>query len=82
MAVCQIQRDLNTKVLDRYTDMFPKVCTDSIRYSYNKIESFNKRYLQETEYIQSRLNLRVDQINQDSKYNLKSVFIVETPHLF
>ena len=38
----QIQRNLNTKVLDGYTDIFPKVCADSVRYCYNKIISLNK----------------------------------------
>ena len=42
--------------------MFPKVCTDSIRYRYNKIISFNERYLQKHDkYIESTLNLRVNQ---------------------
>ena len=56
--------------------MFPKVCTDSIRYRNNKIISFDKRYLQETKYvqIQSKLNLRISQIKQNSKHNLKSIF--------
>lgn len=38
----------------------------------NKIISFNKRHLQETQYTQSKLNLTVSQINQISKRNLKS----------
>ena len=42
VTVCLIQRDLNTEVLGGYTDMFPKVCTNSIRYRYNKIISLIK----------------------------------------
>ena len=42
--------------------MFPKVCADSIRYRYNKIISFNERYLQEHDtFMESILNLRVNQ---------------------
>ena len=42
-------------------------CTDSIRYHYNKIINFNKRYLQEhvfkkhNKYIENKLNLRENQ---------------------
>ena len=66
VTACQLQWDLNTCVLERYTDMFPEVCTDSVRYRYNKIISFNKRYLQEHVYKKynkyiSKLNLRVNQ---------------------
>ena len=36
--------------------------TDPIRYRYNKIINFNKRYLQEhNEYVESKLNLREKQ---------------------
>ena len=47
--------------------MFQKECTNSIRYRNNKINSFNKNYLQEHVYkkynsfIESKLNLRADQ---------------------
>ena len=47
--------------------MFPKERTYSIRYRNNKIVSFNKKYLQEhvykkySKYIESKLNLRVNQ---------------------
>ena len=67
VTACQLQWDLNTYVFDGYTDMFPKVCADPIRYCYNKIISFNKRYLQEhfykkhNRYIESKLNLRINQ---------------------
>ena len=32
VTACQLQWDLNTYVLDGDTDMFSKVCTDSMRY--------------------------------------------------
>ena len=70
---CQIQKDLNTQVLDRYIDVFPKVCTDSVRYCYNKISVLIKG-IYKKQYIGSKLNLRVNQINQNSKHNLKSIF--------
>ena len=42
--------------------LFPKVCTDPIRYRYNKIISFNERYLQEHDkYNESIFNLKVNQ---------------------
>ena len=77
VTACQIQRDLKFKVPGGYTDLFPKVCTDSIRSRHNKI-SFNKRYLQEyvykehNKYIESELNLRV---NED--INFKSIIYTE-----
>ena len=72
VTACQIQKDLNTQLLDRYIDVFPKVCTDSVRHRYNKISVLIKG-IYKKQYIESKLNLRVNQINQNSKH-LKSIF--------
>ena len=72
VTACQIQKDLNTQLLDRYIDVLPKVCTDSVRHRYNKISVLIKGIYKK--HIESKLNLRVNQINQNSKHNLKSIF--------
>ena len=54
VTACQIQRELNTEVLDGYTDMFAIVCTNSIRYHYNKIISLIKGIYKNMINIQNR----------------------------
>ena len=58
-------------------------CTDSTRYRYNKIISFNKRYLQEhiykkhNNYVEGKLNLKENQDNLNPLYNVSYEMMVK-----